>query len=165
MALKWGILSAGRISHDFVTALATIHAGEHEVVSVAARNLAKAQEFAKLHKIPTAHEGYEALANDANVEIVYIGSLHPDHLAHATLLLENGKHVLCEKPLTMNEKDSKKLFALAKEKKRFLMEGIWSRFYPSYQYLKKQIDDGVLGEIQQIDVEFGFDLKHNARSL
>lgn len=86
-------------------------------------------------------------------------------MAHATLLLENGKHVLCEKPLTMNEKDSKKLFALAKEKKRFLMEGIWSRFYPSYQYLKKQIDDGVLGEIQQIDVEFGFDLKHNARSL
>lgn len=165
MALKWGIVTAGRISHDFVTALGTLPEGEHEVVCVGARSLKSAQDFAKLHEISIAYEGYEAIAKNTDVEVVYIGALHPDHLAISSMMLEHGKHVLCEKPLCMNEKQSQKLITLAKAKNLFLMEAIWSRFFPSYQYLKKQIDEGALGDIQEINVEFGFNLMHSLRTL
>lgn len=77
--------------------------------------------------------------------------------------LECGKHVLCEKPLSLNEKQSRKLFAVAKEKNLFFMEAIWSRFFESYKFLRQRIDDGDLGEIKEIDLEFGFPLANEAR--
>lgn len=159
MALKWGIAAAGKISHDFVTALGTLSDGDHEVVAVAARDQKRAAQFAQLHAIAAAYGSYEALANDANVEVVYVGTLNPQHYEVALLMLEHGKHVLCEKPLCMNEKESRKLIMYAERKKLFLMEAIWSRLFPSYQYLRKQIDHGNLGEIQKVEVDFGFELK------
>lgn len=75
------------------------------------------------------------------------------------LMLEHGKHILCEKPLCMNHKQTKKLIQYSEMKKLFLMEAVWSRFFPAYQYVKKQIATGVLGEIQEVDVQFGFHLK------
>lgn len=164
MALKWGIASAGNISHDFVNAIVgTLSDNEHEVVAVAARDLVKAQEFAKLHGIPAAYKGYQALADDRNVEVVYVGVLHPHHYNVAMLMLEHGKHILCEKPLCMNEKQARKLIMYAERKKLFLIEGIWSRFFPSYQYLKRLIQTDVLGDIKEVAVEFGFDLIHVPR--
>lgn len=71
-------------------------------------------------------------------------------------MLDHGKHVLCEKPLCMNESQSKRLLAHAKEKKLFIMEGIWSRFFPAYTLLRERIEAGALGEIKEVDVEFGF---------
>jgi dihydrodiol dehydrogenase / D-xylose 1-dehydrogenase (NADP) len=79
------------------------------------------------------------------------------------LSLNAGKHVLCEKPLTINEKQSQKLFATAKEKNLFFMVGVWSRFFESYKLLKQRIDEGDLGEIKEIDVEFGFALANTER--
>lgn len=73
-------------------------------------------------------------------------------------MLDHGKHVLCEKPLCINEGQSKRLLAHAQAKKLFLMEAIWSRFFPSYIQLKDRIDAGELGDIQQVDVAFGFPL-------
>lgn len=156
MALKWGIAAAGKISHDFVNAVGTLSDNEHEIVAVAARNLVRAQEFANVHSIPAAYEGYTALAEDPNVEVVYIGALHPQHFEIAMLMLEHGKHVLCEKPLCMNEKQVRKLIMYAERKKLFLMEGIWSRLFPTYQYLKRLIQTEALGVIKEVTVEFGF---------
>jgi len=156
MALKWGIASAGRISHDFVNALGTLPDDEHQVVAVAARDLSRAEEFAQRFGIPKAYGNYLNLAEDPNVEIVYIGTLNPQHFDVAQLMLEHGKHVLCEKPLCMNEKQVRKLVTYAERKKLFLMEAIWSRFFPSYQYLRKQIQNGTLGDITNVHVEFGF---------
>lgn len=79
------------------------------------------------------------------------------HLDIGLMMLNGGKHILCEKPLTLNLNQSKKLLDHAKEKSLLCVEAIWSRFFPSYQYLKKRIDDGDLGEIKEVDVEFGFD--------
>lgn len=67
MALRWGIASAGLISHDFVSALSTLPKGDHIVRAVAARSLSSAEEFAARHGIPKAFEGYEALAKDAEI--------------------------------------------------------------------------------------------------
>lgn len=89
-------------------------------------------------------------------DVVYIGTLHPQHFEIAKLMLNHGKHVLCEKPLTMNLKQTTELINLAKEKKLFLMEGIWSRCFPIYEILKKEIKSGSIGEIYQVLVSFGF---------
>ena len=73
-------------------------------MAVAARELKSAQEFAKLQKIPKAYGSYEELAKDPDVEVVYIGTINTEHLSAAKLMLENGKHILVEKPLTLNTK-------------------------------------------------------------
>jgi dihydrodiol dehydrogenase / D-xylose 1-dehydrogenase (NADP) len=70
-------------------------------------------------------------------------------------MLDHGKHILCEKPLCMNEKQTKKLIDHAKTKKLFCMEAIWSRFFPAYIYLREQVENGALGDIEDISVDFG----------
>lgn len=71
-------------------------------------------------------------------------------------MLEGGKHVLCEKPMCLNEKDTIEVCTLAKQKKLFLMEAIWSRFFPAYQELQKVVKNGAIGEVRQITCNFGF---------
>lgn len=79
------------------------------------------------------------------------------------MMLSHGKHVLCEKPLCMNQKQARKLIQYAESKKLFLMEAVWSRFFPAYQYLRKEIETGILGEIQQVEVSFGTELANVER--
>ena len=69
------------------------------------------------------------------------------------LLLNNGKHILCEKPLGMNVKETKEMLDLAKEKNLFLMEAIWSRVQPSYLKLKEEIDKGLIGEVSHVQAK------------
>lgn len=163
MALKWGIASAGKISHDFATAVGTLSPDDHRIVAVAARDQRNAQEFANLHNIDRAYEGYVNLAKDADVEVVYVGTLNPQHYEVVLLMLENNKHVLCEKPLCMNERQSAHVIRVAKERKLFLMEAIWSRFFPAYQYLRSEIKSGALGDVEAVTVDFGFPIANVAR--
>lgn len=160
MKLRWGIVSAGKISHDFCVGLSTLPFDEHQIVAVAAKDKTRAEEFAKKHEISQAFGDYEEISKCKEVDVVYIGNLNPQHFEVAYMMLENGKHVLCEKPLCMNQKQAKKLIQYAEKKKLFLMEAVWSRLFPAYQYVKRQIETGLLGEIQQVDVSFGFDLMH-----
>ncbi|CAD6226814.1 GSCOCG00005926001-RA-CDS [Cotesia congregata] len=160
MATRWGIASAGKISHDFTNAVATLPNNEHEVVAVAARDIKRAEEFAKLHRIKKAYGSYEELAKDTDVEIVYVGTLNPQHLEVAKLMLNHGKHVLCEKPLTMNLKQTTELINFAKSKGLFLMEAIWSRCFPVYEAVKKAIKAGEIGDVKQVIVSFGFAMEH-----
>uniref|UniRef100_A0A182XHT8 Trans-1,2-dihydrobenzene-1,2-diol dehydrogenase n=1 Tax=Anopheles quadriannulatus TaxID=34691 RepID=A0A182XHT8_ANOQN len=154
--LRWGIASAGKISHDFVNAVGTLPAADHQVVAVAARKLLDAENFATLHGIERAYEGYQALAKDPNIDVVYIGAVNNAHYELGVLMLQHGKHVLCEKPLCLNEGQSKRIVKLASERNLFLMEAIWSRFFPFYRQLRERIDRGELGEIREVEVEFGF---------
>jgi len=121
-ATRWGILGASRIAHDFLVAMKTLPENEHTVVAVASRSLERAAEFAGKHDIGKAYGSYEELARDENVEVVYVSTLHPTHAPLCKLALNHGKHVLCEKPMTMNLKDTKELFELAKAKGLFIME-------------------------------------------
>lgn len=156
MALKWGIVSAGRISNDFVNALSTLPASDHKCIAIAARDLKRAKEFADLFGIPRAYGDYDQLAKDQEIEVVYIGNLNPQHYETARLLLENGKHLLVEKPMCLNEKQVKGLVDLAQSKNLFLMEAIWPRFFPSYQYVLQQVKSGNLGDVKSVQVDFGF---------
>lgn len=92
------------------------------------------------------------------LDVVYISAINPVHYDLGIMMLNGGKHILCEKPLCMNENEAKKLLAHAKLKNLFCMEAIWSRFFPSYIHLKNRLDNNELGDIKEIDIEFGFDL-------
>lgn len=118
--LNWGILSTGKISHDFVASLQG--KPSHKVVACAARSLENAKKFAGDFKIPKYFDNYEDLVKDSQVQAVYIGSINPCHLALAKMCLANGKPVLCEKPLCMNLKETQELVDFARNKNVFLME-------------------------------------------
>lgn len=87
--------------------------------------------------------------------MVYIGALNPDHYGISKLFLQSGKHVLCEKPLCLNLKETESLLQIAKSSNLFFMEALWSRFAPSYIALEKKIQSGELGEIRYVEVNFG----------
>ncbi|KAL1923841.1 uncharacterized protein VTP21DRAFT_8821 [Calcarisporiella thermophila] len=157
---RWGILGAGNIAKKFVNDL-ILRANpsiSHTVQGVAARDLSKAQQFAAQFALatpPACYGSYEELVRDPNVQVVYVATPHTFHHAHVRLCLENGKHVLCEKPITINALQLKDLIELAREKGLFLMEGMWTRCFPGAIEIRKVIEDGTLGEIQHIRADFG----------
>ncbi|XP_010766071.1 GDP-fucose protein O-fucosyltransferase 2-like isoform X1 [Notothenia coriiceps] len=111
MATRWGICSAGKISHDFTVALRTLAPESHKVVAVAARDVKHAEEFAKKHNIPRVYGSYDELAKDPDIDVVYIGTIHPYHLATGKLFMKSKKNVLIEKPLAMNLREVQELIA------------------------------------------------------
>lgn len=156
MTLRWGIVTAGKISNDFVNAFNSYpEKGDQEIVAVAARNKDRAEEFAKLHNIAKVFDSYQALANSSDIDVVYIGALNNDHYGLCKMFLENGKHVLCEKPFCLNAKQSQSVINLARKKNLFIMEAVWTRFSPAYIDVEKEIEAGALGEIRFIEGNFG----------
>ncbi|XP_075045654.1 trans-1,2-dihydrobenzene-1,2-diol dehydrogenase-like [Mixophyes fleayi] len=158
MATKWGICSAGKISNDFVVALETLPAEDHRAIAVAARDLGRAKEFAKTFKIPKVYGSYEELAKDPDIDVVYVGAIHTVHRDVVLMFLENGKNVLCEKPLAMNITEVKEMTSAARKNNVFLMEAFWSRFFPVYEQIRSLLDQKVIGEVKVVRAEFGANL-------
>ncbi|CAH0727456.1 unnamed protein product, partial [Brenthis ino] len=156
MTIRWGIVTSGKISHDFVNAFNSYpDIGDQVIAAVAARDKSRAEEFAKIHKIGKVFSTYNDMAKSSDIDVAYIGALNPDHYELTKLFLESGKHVLCEKPLCLNLKETQSLINIAKSKNLFLMEAVWSRFAPAYLALEKEIQSGKLGDIQFVEVNFG----------
>jgi dihydrodiol dehydrogenase / D-xylose 1-dehydrogenase (NADP) len=153
--LRWGFIGTGNINNDFAAALVSLPKEEHQIVSVSSADAAKAEKFAQLFSIPKSYGRYADVASDPDVEIVYIGTVNSSHYHMAKLALENDKHVLCEKPLTLLLKHTQELIALAKEKRKFFLEGIWSRFFPSYKKLREEISSQTVGDVKLISANFG----------
>ncbi|KAM3921014.1 trans-1,2-dihydrobenzene-1,2-diol dehydrogenase-like [Leptodactylus fuscus] len=158
MATRWGICSAGKISNDFVVALQTLPAQDHQAVAVAARDLNRAKEFAQSHDIPKAYGTYEELAKDPNIDVVYVGAIHPVHRDLVLLFFKHGKNVLCEKPMAMNLTEVKELTAAARQHNVFFMEAFWSRFFPAYEEIRSLLHQKVIGEVKVVRAEFGANL-------
>ncbi|XP_041664161.1 trans-1,2-dihydrobenzene-1,2-diol dehydrogenase [Cheilinus undulatus] len=164
MATRWGICSAGKISHDFTVALKTLPPEDHQVVAVAARKLEDAQEFAKKHSIPQAYGSYEELARDSDIDVVYIGVIHPYHLKTCLLFMNAKKNVLCEKPLAMNAKEAKEILASAKNNDVFFMEAVWTRFFPASVEVRRLLAQREVGEVKMVRAEFCVPVLHIPRS-
>ncbi len=152
--IKWGVISPGKIAHAFAKGIKTIP--DAEIVAVASSSKKRAETFAKKYKVPKAYDAYATLVADPNVDAVYISSLHHQHFEHSMLALEAGKHVLCEKPMTVTAAETKKLIERAREKKLFLMEALWTRFLPIYDTVRQWLDAGRIGEIKMMTSTFGF---------
>ena len=114
--IKWGILSTGHISGKFAEALCLLP--DAEIHAVASRNLPSAAKFAEKHGIVKAHGSYSALAEDPEVDVVYIGTPHSFHLENSVMCMRAGKSVLCEKALTINAREAEEMIRVAREEKR-----------------------------------------------
>lgn len=150
MMYRFGIIGAGFISNRFVNVLKKFTSAQ--AVAVADIDLAKASAFAEKHKISktcTMEKIWQA-----DVDIVYIGLPNSAHVPVSKQALENGKHVLCEKPIAMTEKDARDLVETAKRHGLFLMEGMWSRCLPVYRKIQEWICAGKIGKVRLIDSSF-----------
>ncbi|XP_074075849.1 trans-1,2-dihydrobenzene-1,2-diol dehydrogenase isoform X1 [Macrotis lagotis] len=161
--LRWGLLAAGLISHDFATALRTLPRSEHQLVAVAARDLGRAQDFARRHEIPKAYGTYEELMRDPDVDVVYVGAQHPQHSRAVLQSLAAGKPVLCEKPLGVTAAEVREMVAAARARGLFLMEALWTRFFPAVRALRELLSWGDLGELRLVRADFGQALEGAAR--
>jgi predicted dehydrogenase len=152
--VRWGILGTGAIARQFVQGLNSVP--EAEVLVVGSRSSASAQEFADRRSIPRRHASYDDLASDPDVDVVYIATPHPFHAENATLCLEAGKAVLCEKPFCVNAAEAERVVELAREKRLFIMEGMWTRFFPLMEEVRRLVSEGDIGEVRMLNVDFGF---------
>jgi predicted dehydrogenase len=127
-----------------------------EVIAVGSRTQEGADRFAFEHEIPHRHGSYESLANDTDVDVVYIGTPHSRHCDDTLLYVDAGKHVLCEKPFAINHEQATRMVAAARQNQRFLMEAIWSRFLPAYGELRRLLASGAVGDLKFVEASFGF---------
>ncbi|KAM3921013.1 trans-1,2-dihydrobenzene-1,2-diol dehydrogenase-like [Leptodactylus fuscus] len=165
MATKWGICAAGKISNDFMVALQTLPAKDHQAVAVAAKDLKRAKEFGQTHNIPKVYGSYEELAKDPNIDIVYVGVLHVVHRDVALMFLQHKKNVVCEKPLAMNLSEVKEMIAAARKHNVFFMEAMWSRFFPVYDEIRTLLSQKAIGDIKVVRAEFGSNQYHVPRAV
>ncbi|MGD9909634.1 MAG: Gfo/Idh/MocA family protein [Candidatus Izemoplasmatales bacterium] len=156
--IKFGVIGAGRIAATFSKAADGI---QENLYAVASRDLAKAEEFAKKYGFEKAYGSYEEMLEDPLVDCVYIATPHGFHYEQMKLCLEKGKNILCEKAFTLNLAQAEEILAIAKEKNLFVMEAMWTRFLPTILEVKKMIDEDTIGEIFQIEGNFGFNSNHS----
>jgi len=160
---RWGILSTGKIAQDFVTSLKDVKTAQ--IVAVGSRNLDDAKAFAKKFGISSAYGSYEELVQDKTVEIIYIGTPHIFHKDNIILAMNHNKHVLCEKPLVINQIEAKEVVALAQAKNLFLMEAMWSRYIPFMNKIRSLLEEGVIGDVRLVEANFGFRAGREVRRL
>lgn len=156
--LAWGILATGGIAHAFARAVAKSHTGK--LVAVASRDQAKADQFAAeftpLHGPITAYGDYASLLADPAVQVVYIAAPHSAHAEWSIAAARAGKHVLCEKAMTMTAAEAEEVFRVAKERGVFVMEAFMYRCHPQTKKLVELVQSGVIGEVRQIQATFSF---------
>jgi predicted dehydrogenase len=161
--MNWGIISYGAIAPKFLKSLFDTRE-EHLVAIASATNNDEARQ-----KYPglNVFSNYLDLLKLDEVNVVYISSTHNMHFIHAMAAIEAGKHVLCEKPMTISYQETSALCEAAKSKGVFLMEAIWTRFLPAYQHLIHALNSGVIGEIRYLDANFSFmsPLEKNGRLM
>ena len=161
--IRWGILGTGWIANEFAQGLMRLP--DAELVAVGSRTLESAQRFAERYEVPRQHAGYEALTRDTHVDVVYVATPNPMHREHTMLCLEAGKPVLCEKPFALNAREVEDMIRFAREKKLFLMEAMWSRFFPLMGELRTLLAQGAIGDVQILaaDLCFHFDFDPSDR--
>jgi predicted dehydrogenase len=148
--LRWGILATGGIAGAFTSDLKT--AGR-TVTAVGSRRSESAEAFAQTHGIPRAHGSYEALVADPEVDIVYIATPHSAHADNAVLALEHGKHVLIEKPLTLDEGQAVAIRDAAAGRGLLAMEAMWTRYLPHMIRIRELLDEGAIGEVRALTAD------------
>jgi predicted dehydrogenase len=155
-AVKWGILSTANINRKVIPGA---HASPKvELVAVASRDQARADDYAKTWEIERAYGSYEGLLGDPEVEAVYISLPNSMHCDWSIKALEAGKHVLCEKPLSRHTRDVEAAFDVAHRTGRLLSEAFMYRHNPQTKRAKRLVDEGAIGELRLIRSAFSYSL-------
>ncbi|WP_420641723.1 Gfo/Idh/MocA family protein [Candidatus Leptofilum sp.] len=160
--IRWGILATGDIAGQLAAAINSVP--DAVCLAVGSRSQTSADRFGDQWGIPRRYPTYEALANDPDVDVIYIATPHNLHYENMLLCLNAGKHVLCEKALTVNAAEAEACLALAKEKGLFLMEAMWMKFIPSIQQVLAWVANGRIGNIHYVHAHFSFNIPYNPQS-
>lgn len=152
--IQWGIIGLGHIATKFASDL--LQVPDAELCAVASRTQSKADEFAETYKAKKAYDSYEALAKDPEIDAIYIATPHTLHQENTLLCLNHGKAVLCEKPFAMNANEVNTMIQKAQEKNVLLMEALWTRFLPHYQFALNEIQNPRYGKLLKLEADFGF---------
>ncbi len=131
-----------------------------EAYAVASRTLSRAQKFAADYGVRHAYGSYEELANDPQVDLIYVATPHSEHYNNILLCLEHNKNLLVEKAFTANALMASEVIALAEEKGVFLCEAMWTRFLPAVQMVKDWISAGKIGKVESVEADFSMPLTH-----
>lgn len=149
----WGILGTGYIAGMFAADLACVPGAR--LVAVGSRSKEKADAFGRTFGIPHRHGSYAELVQDPHVQVVYIATPASVHKENMLLCLNAGKAVLCEKPFTVNAREAEEVIGLARRKKVFLMEAMWTRFLPAMVKVRELLAAGVIGDVTSLTADLG----------
>lgn len=158
--LRWGVVATGRIAHKVTRDLARLEDAQPHAVS--SRSQGSARAFAEEHGFAVSYHdgpsgsGYQQLFADPGVDVVYVATPHAQHFEVVRAALEAGKHVLCEKPFTINASEARELVQLAGERNLFLMEAVWTRFLPATRRALELIRGGTIGTVRWVQADLGF---------
>jgi len=152
--IRWGIIGPGAIATGFASAMASVAGGR--IVAVGSRSVERAEAFGDQFGIPARYGDYDSVLGDPEVDVVYVATPQSRHATDTIAALQAGKHVLCEKPFALNERQARSMVEEARSRRLFLMDAIWSRFLPSYRSLVEVISSGRIGEPNLVEADFGF---------
>ena len=153
---RFAVIGTGGIAADFCDALRG--SSSCEVVSVVGSSAAKGAAFAQRFALPRAAASLNELLTDRDVDVVYVATPHPLHEAQALACIEMGKHVLCEKPLTVDAASTERVIQAARQRQVFLLEGYMYRCHPLLGALLERLERGDIGQLRHIKADFGFRL-------
>jgi predicted dehydrogenase len=165
--VRWGILATGRIAHTFAGDLALLP--DNALVAVGSRTAESARLFAEQYSSPSApiraHPSYGDLADDPEVDVIYVATPHGRHEVDVLRCFESGKPVLCEKPLTLEAASTDRLVDAARSRGLFFAEAMWMRTNPNIRRVVELAHDGACGTIAQVRAELGFVAPANIERL
>jgi predicted dehydrogenase len=150
--LRWGIFGAGWISEAMIKT-AQLNSNQ-EFVAIASRTPGKAEAFAQKWNLASFHNSYEELAARDDIDAIYLGTLPSDRLEVALIAINAGKHVLIEKPITMDVAEAEQIYAAAKAKKVLALEAMWTRFLPQMDIARQIVADGTIGDVELVISNF-----------
>ena len=150
--LRFGIVGTGTIAHRFANAIKNVPGAE--LAAVASRSKENAEKFGDEFAIPTRFASYEAMAQSDVIDAAYIAVPHSGHIDCSCLMMNNGKHVLCEKPMAVNAREAREMFECAEKNGVMLMEAMWARLVPGTLRMLEIVASGELGEILGVEGKF-----------
>ncbi len=151
--IKWGIMSTGGIAENFARSITPLE--NAELAAIGSRYLEKADAFAEKYGAKRAYGSYQELAEDGQVDIIYVATPHTLHCENTLMCLDAGRAVLCEKPFAVDSAQAERMVRKARDKKIFLMEAMWTRFLPVMKLVRSWIDEGRIGDVRMVRADFG----------
>lgn len=150
--LKWGILGCGVIANEMAQAFEKMG---RKVYGVSSRTQTKTEAFAERYGVENVYGSYEEMLEDKNIDVIYIATPHSQHHENMKKAIAVGKHILCEKAITVNDHQLEEIVSLAEEKNLTVREAMTISHMPLFKELKNRIDKGAIGTVKMVQVNFG----------
>lgn len=152
--IHWGIIGTGNIARKFAVGLGAL--SDTELLAVGSRSRDTANNFGDLFHVRKRYDSYESLTNDPDVDVVYISTPNSLHKENTLMCLRAGKSVLCEKPFAINAQETAEMINFARKQRLFLMEAMWTRFFPAMVKLREILAEKIIGEVRMLIADFGY---------